>query len=86
MHGNRRLTKKSKTSVRVMAAAMSLRCSVRRLFSSECDHDRSVSSKMNISHACVQVTAHRWLVCRLEHRWALLVMHAARRTPYSQTM
>lgn len=49
-----RRTRKSKTSVRVMAAAMSFRCSVRRLFSSECDHDRSVSSRMNISHACRQ--------------------------------
>jgi len=39
-------------SVRVMAAAMSLRCSVRRLFSSEWFQDRSVSSRMNISHAC----------------------------------
>ena len=39
-------------SVRVIAAAMSFRCSVRRLFSSECAHDRCVSSKMNISHAC----------------------------------
>ena len=40
-------------SVRVMAAAMSLRCSVRRLFSSEWLHERSVSSSMNISHACM---------------------------------
>jgi hypothetical protein len=39
-------------SVFVMAAAMSLRCSVRRLFSSACIHERSVSSKMNISQAC----------------------------------
>ena len=41
-------------SVRVMAAAMSLRCSVRRLFSSEWFQERSVSSRMNISHACHQ--------------------------------
>ena len=39
-------------SVLVMAAAMSFRCSVRRLFSSEWFHERSVSSKINISHAC----------------------------------
>ena len=47
-------TRKSKMSVRVMAAAMSLRCSVRRLFSSEWFQERSVSSRMNISHACRQ--------------------------------
>ena len=39
-------------SVLVMAAAISFRCSVRRLFSSEWFHERSVSSKINISHAC----------------------------------
>ena len=41
-------------SVRVMAAAMSLRCRVRRLFSSEWFQERSVSSNMNISQACRQ--------------------------------
>lgn len=45
-------TKKSKMSVLVIAAAMSFRCSVLRLFSSEWFHDLSVSSRMNISHAC----------------------------------
>lgn len=44
-------TKKSNMSVFVMAAEMSLRCSVRRLHSSELCHARSVSSKINISQA-----------------------------------
>ena len=35
--------RKSYTSVRAMAVARSLRCRVRRLFSSECIHDLSVS-------------------------------------------
>lgn len=48
------LTRKSKISVLVMAAAMSFLCSVRRLFSSEWFQDLSVSSRMNISHACLQ--------------------------------
>lgn len=39
-------------SVLVMAAAMSLRCKVRRLFSSEWFHERCVNSRMNISQAC----------------------------------
>eukprot|EP00967_Tisochrysis_lutea_P021499 scaffold24406_cov17-Tisochrysis_lutea.AAC.4 len=39
-------------SVLAMAADTSLRCSVRRLFSSACLHAFKVSSKMNISHAC----------------------------------
>ena len=49
------LTKKSKISVLVMAAAMSFLCSVRLLFSSEWFQDLSVSSKMNISQACLHV-------------------------------
>ena len=43
-------------SVLVMAAAMSLRCSVRRLFSSEWIQLLSVSSRMNISHALANRT------------------------------
>ncbi|KAI5061862.1 hypothetical protein GOP47_0022401 [Adiantum capillus-veneris] len=49
-------TKKSKISVRVIAAAMSFFCKVRRLFSSVCIQDRKVSSKMNISHALANKT------------------------------
>ena len=48
------LTRKSNMSVLVMAAAMSFLCSVRLLFSSEWFQDLSVSSKMNISHACTE--------------------------------
>ena len=47
------LTRKSKISVFVIAAAMSFRCRVRRLFSSACIQERRVSSRMNISHACI---------------------------------
>ena len=56
-HGPVCLTKKSKISVLVMAAAMSFLCSVRLLFSSEWFQDLSVSSKMNISQACLHVTS-----------------------------
>lgn len=49
-------TRKSKMSVRVIAAAMSFLCSVRRLFSSEWFQDLNVSSKINISHACIQTS------------------------------
>lgn len=45
------LTRKSKMSVRAMAVAMSLRCSVRRLVSSAAFHARSVSSRMKNSQA-----------------------------------
>lgn len=41
------------------AAATSLRCSVRRLLSSACIQERSVSSRMNISHACIQQQGRR---------------------------
>ena len=47
-----RLTRKSKISVRVMAADMSFRWSVLLLFSSEWFQDLNVSSRMNISQAC----------------------------------
>lgn len=53
-------TRKSNMSVRVMAAAMSLRCRVRRLFSSLWDQDRRVDSRMNISHACTPAIPGVW--------------------------
>lgn len=52
-------------SVRVMAAAMSFLCSVRRLFSSEWFQERSVSSRMNISHACEIDQLFRGSLCTL---------------------
>ena len=49
-------TRKSKISVFVIAAATSLRCKVRRLFSCACAHARVVSSRTNISHALAKST------------------------------
>jgi hypothetical protein len=57
-------TRKSKMSVLVIAAAMSLRCSVRRLFSSLWIHERSVNSRMNISHALANSTGASLLIIR----------------------
>mmetsp|Transcript_18242 Transcript_18242/g.37755 ORF Transcript_18242/g.37755 Transcript_18242/m.37755 type:complete len:203 (-) Transcript_18242:8-616(-) len=57
-------SKKSKTSVLVMAAAMSFRCKVLRLLSSECIHDRSVSSKMKSSQAFAKSTGASALIIR----------------------
>mmetsp|Transcript_6756 Transcript_6756/g.18111 ORF Transcript_6756/g.18111 Transcript_6756/m.18111 type:complete len:275 (+) Transcript_6756:606-1430(+) len=56
--------KKSKMSVLAMAADTSLRCSVRRLFSSACLHAFKVSSKMNISHAFAKSTGASALIMR----------------------
>lgn len=53
-------TRKSKTSVFVMAAAMSFLCKVLLLLSSECIHDRSVSSRMKSSHACSFERQRKW--------------------------
>ncbi|PON74429.1 hypothetical protein PanWU01x14_052610 [Parasponia andersonii] len=49
-------TKKSKTSVLEMAAAISFFCSVLLLFSSVWIQERKVSSRMNISHALANMT------------------------------
>ena len=57
-------TRKSKTSVLVIAAAISFLCSVLLLLSSECIHDLKVSSSMKSSHAFANNTGASALIIR----------------------
>lgn len=57
-------SKKSQTSVRAIAVAMSPRCRVRRLCSSAAFHPRRVISKMKNSHALANITGASALIMR----------------------
>ena len=61
-------TRKSKISVLRMAVCTSSFCSVRRLFCSEKHQLRSVSSRMNISHALAKSTGASALIMRTFRR------------------
>uniref|UniRef100_A0A0E0QKN8 Uncharacterized protein n=1 Tax=Oryza rufipogon TaxID=4529 RepID=A0A0E0QKN8_ORYRU len=71
-------TRKSKTSVRAMAAAMSDFWSVRRLFSSACAQPRWVSSRMNISHALANTTGASAAIMRTSSSAFMIFLMRAR--------